>query len=317
MSAAILLVGAGPMAVDYAKVLRAEGVQPVVVGRGADSAAKAATGITAAQGGLDAWLSQAGAPPARAIVATGEKWIGAATRTLIEHGVRQVLVEKPGGHDAGDIRRVAEAAARARAQVFVGYNRRFYASVDAAKRFIAQDGGVSSFHFEFTEWGHVIEGLAKEDGVKEEWFLANSSHVIDLAFHLGGAPVQMTSFVAGKLAWHPAGARFAGAGSTQPGALFSYNANWEAPGRWGVEILTRERRLILRPLERLQVQKKGSVAIDFAEIDDAADKEFKPGLKSQVKAFLAGDAAVLPTIAEQAAMLPWYARIRDGGGAAR
>ena len=58
----VLLVGAGPMAVAYAKVLAAHGVTPVAVGRGAGSAAafRAETGFEASEGGLDDWLVCAG-----------------------------------------------------------------------------------------------------------------------------------------------------------------------------------------------------------------------------------------------------------------
>jgi predicted dehydrogenase len=312
----LLLVGAGPMAVAYAKVLASLGITPVVVGRGATSAAafRAETGLPAAEGGLEAWLADPGRPkPARAIVAVGEKWIGTAARALMDHGVRALLVEKPGGLDAADIRSVADRAAARGAEVFVGYNRRFYASVEAARRLAAEDGGITSFSFEFTEWGHVIAGLEKEPGVKEEWFLANSSHVIDLAFHLGGAPAEMTCYAAGGVGWHPAATVFAGAGRSASGALFSYQANWEAPGRWGVEALTRKRRFILRPLEKLQVQKLGSVAIEPFEIDDGLDQRFKPGLRREVEAFLAQDGSLLPTIAAQVAQLDWFLKIRGGG----
>ena len=311
----VLLLGCGPMAVDYAKVLRALGITPIVVGRGAASAAdfSAKTGLPVEQGGFDAWLrAHAGALPERAIVAVGEKWIGAAAVALMERGVTNLLVEKPGGFDAEDIRRVGAKAAETHARVFVGYNRRFYASVAAARRLAAEDGGVTSFAFEFTEWSHVISGIAKEEGVKEEWLLANSTHVIDLAFHLGGKPVELAAFAGGKLAWHPAAAVFTGAGRSEGGALFSYAANWEAPGRWVLELFTRKHRLVFRPLEKLQVQKIGSVALDFVEIDDALDREFKPGLHREVEAFLAGGDAILPTIAEQLEMLPWYLRIRAG-----
>ncbi len=313
----VLLVGAGPMAVAYAKVLQAHGIAPVTVGRGAKSAAafRDGTGLEASQGGLEAWLAAGRPVPGRAIVAVGEKWIGKATRSLIDAGVGSILVEKPGGFDPADIRAVAARAAERRAEVFVGYNRRFYASVDAARRLIAEDGGVTSFNFEFTEWGHVIAPLEKEEGVKAQWFLANSTHVIDLAFHLGGAPAEIACFTAGGVDWHPSATVFSGAGRTAAGALFSYQANWQAPGRWGAEILTRKRRFIFRPLEKLQVQNLGSVAIEPVAIDDALDQRFKPGLHRQVGAFLARDAAVLPRIEEQVGMLAWYLRIRgDEGG---
>ena len=308
----ILLVGAGPMAVDYAKVLVAKGHAPVVVGRGTASAEAfhAATGLPAVAGGLNAWLAaQDGPLPERAIVAVGEKRLGEATRALIARGVKHVLVEKPGGFDAPDIRAVARVAAEAGADVRVGYNRRFYASVEAARALIAADGGVTSFNFEFTEWGHVIAGLEKEPGVKEEWFLANATHLIDLAFDLGGRPRELTAYTAGSLPWHPTGAVFAGAGISVSGALFSYQANWAAPGRWGLEVLTPAHRYYFRPLEKLQVQKLGTVAVEPVAIDDALDQQHKPGLAGQVDAFLHGDGR-LPTIAEQVELLAWYQRMR-------
>lgn len=309
----VLLVGSGPMAIEYAKILRSMNITPITVGRGAASAEKftAETGLPVAVGGIDAWLvDNAGSLPERAIVAAGEKWVGVITSALLARGVRSLLVEKPGGYDAKDIRAVHAKAAEAGAAVYVGYNRRFYASVEAAKKIIAEDGGVTSFNFEFTEWSHVISGIEKEDGVKEQWFLSNSTHVIDLAFYLGGKPSEMVSFSAGSLGWHPAGSVFAGAGKTDAGAIFSYQANWEAPGRWGLEILTRKHRLIFRPLEKLQIQKIGSVAIEGVDIDDRLDKDFKPGLYKQVRAFLGGQGDLLPSLTQQVAMLDWYLKIR-------
>jgi predicted dehydrogenase len=304
------------MAIEYAKVLRSIGITPITVGRGTASAEKfyAETGYPVSIGGIDAWLAdEANQVPEHAIVAVGEKWVGNTARALMDRGVRSLLVEKPGGFDAEDIRAVNSKANDVGAKVFVGYNRRFYASVEAAKKIIAEDGGVTSFNFEFTEWGHVIAGIEKEEGVKDQWFLSNSTHVIDLAFYLGGTPSQLVAFSGGGVQWHPIASVFAGAGKTSGGALFSYQANWEAPGRWGVEVLTRKHRLIFRPVEKLQIQKIGSVAIDMVDIDDSLDKDFKPGLYKQVQAFLATRNDVLPTISDQVAMLDHYLQMRSGG----
>ncbi len=284
----LLLVGAGPMARDYAKVLAALEVPFAVVGRGAASAAsfEEATGVPVVLGGLDRYLASGTTPPDLAIVAVDVAQLAATTRRLLEHGVRRILVEKPAGLDAAEILAVAEAAAERDAEVFVAYNRRFYASTIAARELIAADGGVTSFQFEFTEWAHTIEPLPTASAIKAQWFLANSSHVADLAYHLGGLPVEWSAYVAGALPWHPAGAVFAGAGVADGGALFSYHANWASPGRWGVEILTRAHRLIFRPMEQLHVQVIGSVALTKLEIDDQADLAFKPGLYREVEAFL-------------------------------
>lgn len=293
----ILLVGAGPMAVAYAKVLDAEKRPFETVGRG-DASARAfteATGRPVTRGGLDSRAARA--LPDTAIVAVGIESLAASVPVLLRGGVKRVLVEKPAGLDAAEIQSVADAARAAGAEVFVAYNRRFYASTARARELIAEDGGATSFHFEFTEWSSVIEKLPTAARIKEAWLLANSTHVIDLAFFLGGEPKSLRALTAGKgaLAWHPRASVFAGSGEAVTGALFTYKADWGAPGRWGVEIMTRHRRLVLRPLEELQIQRHGSLALETETLADGDDKLFKPGLRAQVRAFLGGtDPRLLP-----------------------
>ena len=65
-------------------------------------------------------------------------------------------------------------------------------------------------------------------------------HVVDLAFYLCGKPDEISCYTTGGLNWHSAASVFAGAGITKKNVLFSYNANWGAPGRWGVEIMTKK-----------------------------------------------------------------------------
>jgi predicted dehydrogenase len=307
----ILLVGAGPMAVEYAKVLKSLNMDFEVVGRGRESALRfeQETGMPVITGGVEEYMPADGTIPGKAIVAVGEKQLGKATLSLLKKGLKSILVEKPGGYDYNEIAQVSNEASGSGSQVFVAYNRRFYASVTKAMEIIRNDGGVTSFNFEFTEWSHVIKDLKKEEGVKEEWFLHNSTHVIDLAFYLGGKPREISCYSEGGLGWHPAASIFAGAGRSDTGALFSYQANWEAPGRWGVEVLTKNHRLIFRPLEKLQIQKIGSVAIEFIDIDDRMDVEYKPGLFGQVHAFLHSDSQRLCTVGEQVNMLNTYRKI--------
>lgn len=305
----VLVVGVGPIGIEYSRILQQMGVSVHAVGRsqkGCD-AYQAATGIAAASG-LDNFLSDH--PIDAAIVAVGEAQLGQATRRLLDLGLRHILVEKPGGSDAADIRDLQTHADRLAANVYVGYNRRFHASTLRAKEIIAEDGGVSSFTFEFTEWAHRIEPLVKEPGVKENWFLHNSTHVIDLAFHLGGWPRSFTGLALGDMNWHPH-ARYVGCGLTESGAPFSYSADWQAPGRWGVEIMTRKRRLILRPLESLQIQPLGSIAIEAVDLNDDLDIKYKPGFYRQVHAFLNAPSKLL-SLADQVEHLDVYAQMHPG-----
>lgn len=294
------LIGAGTMAQDYAKVLTGIGQKFEVIGRNAASAEKfeSVTGHAVRQGGLKGALMAIGAPD-QAVVAVGVEHLAEVTMELIEAGTRRILVEKPGGLNLAEMRTLQQAATKHKAEVLIAYNRRFYASIAMAKKLIAEDGGATSCTFEFTEWSHIIAPLTKGPGVKEAWFLANSTHVVDLAFHLCGFPKEWKAWHGGTLNWHPSAARFCGSGITEQGVFFSYQADWEAPGRWGVEVLTRKRRFIFRPMEQLQMVMLGSVKVESVEIDDRMDKEFKPGLHAQTKAFLDKDDRCFCTIDEQ------------------
>lgn len=299
----VALFGLGPMGIAHAKVLRAMEIPFVAVGRGQGSLDnfKKETGIQAVHGGVENWLKTA--MPEKAIVAVTEQYLGDVTMALLQKGCKQILVEKPGGANFDDIARVAQEADRKGAKVFVGYNRRFYSSTQKAKELIRADGGAKSFHFEFTEWSHVIAELAKQRQVPQtildDWFLHNSSHVVDLAFFLGGIPDEIHPLKAGSLPWHPAASIYAGAGKTKSGALFSYHANWGAPGRWSTEIMTSKHRYIFKPLEVLQIQKVGSVAVEFVPLEDDLDKRFKPGVYREIEAFLQGGDSDLPSIRGQ------------------
>lgn len=297
----IWLIGAGPMAADYSQVLKALEQESTVIGRSRESAARFTekTGMPVATGGLTEFLSTTPQLPDAAIVATSVEQLADATTQLLNYGVKKILVEKPGGLDKASISAVAELAETKGSKVLIAYNRRFFSSLRAAKAMIEADGGVTSFNFEITEWAHVIEKLDKDKQTLQTWFLANTTHVIDAAFYLGGTPTDISVYNDGSLSWHPAAARFAGAGITDRNALFSYSGNWEAPGRWALEVLTAKHRFIFRPFEQLHVQEIGSVAINRAEVNDKLDQEFKPGLYLQCKSFIDGNFQDMCLIDEQ------------------
>ena len=307
----VLLIGTGPMAIEYGKVLKGLKKKIVAVGLDENSTKdfNEAIKIKAALGGISNWLKKNKNYPKKAIIVVNENLLGKVAIELLKHGFKSVLVEKPGGRDPEEIKKVAKMAKKKKAKVFVGYNRRFYASTKKAEEIIKKDGGITSFNFEFTEWAFKIGPFKKALEVKEVWYYHNSTHVIDLAFWLGGAPKNICAYVTGKLSWHPAGSIFAGAGATQNGALFSYQANWEAPGRWSVEMLTQKHRLIFRPMEKLQMQKIGSVQVDEVKISDAIDLKYKAGLYGQVEAYLSDKKGRLCTIEEQVESLKTYRKI--------
>jgi len=285
----VLLVGAGNMATEYAKVLNALTVPFIGVGRSREGVEifQKKTGHEAIPGGLAEYIDR-NALPSYAIVTVGAEDSADAVVRLIEGGVRHILAEKPCGLNVEEVSRVAKITEKYGAETLVAYNRRFYASVLAAEEIIREQGGVDSMMFEFTEWLHIVRDLKNATQEKLALLQCNSTHVIDLAFHLCGRPKELSCFTKGPADWYGAARAFTGAGVTEKDALFSYFANWTGPGRWGLEIVAGSRRLIFRPLEQLHIQETKSVNIERIDINDKLDIEFKPGLYRQTQAFLYG-----------------------------
>lgn len=292
MEKKVFIIGTGQMAIDYLAVLNNQNCDVTVIGRGEESAIKfeSKTGIKPFVGGLQKYLENTVLPEnAYVIIATGTEALMPSLLVVLNSGAYKVLIEKPAAISIEELVENEEKLKPYSDRVFVAYNRRFYASVIEAQKMIEEDGGLQTMHFEFTEWAHKIEPLAKAAGVKENWFFANSTHVVDLAFYLAGKPAQWQGYSkAGNLDWHSK-TNFTGAGITDKGVLFSYLSNWESAGRWAVELLTDKRRIYLKPMESISVQEKGTVAVVVHQFDDSLDLQFKPGLYRQVDAFVNGN----------------------------
>ncbi len=296
----IWIVGAGTMAREYAKVLKALGKEFICIGRSEKTAKEFedALGEPALIGGLEEYIRTKPNIPTEAIVATNLSSLASNTIALLKYGVKRVLCEKPGFQSPTELDQVKEAQLAYGGEVYYAYNRRFVASTLEAERIIKEDGGLLSFNFEFTEWAHIVgaSNHPKED--LRNWFYANSTHVVDLAFFLGGYPVKMSCYAKDENSWHKP-VNFVGAGITDTGALFNYHANWEAPGRWAVELLTAKHRIYLKPIEQLQLQDKGSVKVYPVDINNRLDKEYKPGLYLETKSFLDNDTCRLCSLSDQ------------------
>ena len=292
MEKKVFLIGTGQMAIDYFAVLKDQNYDTTVIGRGEESAIKfeSKTGVKPFVGGLQKYINNNSLPAnAYVIIATGTEALMPSLLLVLQAGAYKVLIEKPAAISIEELIENEEKLKLYSNNVFVAYNRRFYASVIEAQKMIEEDGGLQTMHFEFTEWAHKIEPLTKAAGVKENWFFANSTHVVDLAFYLAGKPAQWQGYSkSGNLDWHSK-TNFTGAGITDKGVLFSYLSNWESAGRWAVELLTEKRRIYLKPMESISIQEKGKVAVVEHKFDDSLDLEFKPGLYRQVDAFVNGN----------------------------
>lgn len=312
MSMNVLVVGSGAMAKEYIKVLKALNTPVTVVGRSAAGVEnfKRDTGIAALPGGLEANIGTLDiASFTHCIVTTNVTQLYGNVRSLLLTGAKKILVEKPFVLDQealDDAHRLAKAHS---AEVFIAYNRRFFSSVIKTREIIEADGGLEMVKFDFTEWAHVIEGLEKDPYEKARWLLANSTHVIDLAFHLAGTPKELTAYRSGALSWHPSAKVFSGAGISQNGVLFSYGSDWGSAGRWWLELFTPLRKLRLCPMEKLLETRKGTVVEQEITLDDEVEKAFKPGLFRQTENFLSTNTRYLCRLSELRQKFPYFCEI--------
>lgn len=304
----IWLVGTGNIAIEYAKVLHDIGVEYIAIGRGKKSVDKFIdnTQHDAIEGGIENFLKLEPEIPSHAIITVNVENLSSTAATLLHYGIKNILLEKPGVCNPSEIYELVQLTQQKNANVLLAYNRRFYASTLKAQEIIKEDGGVTSFVFEFTEWSHKISQIFDESLRFQYWFLANSTHVVDLAFYLGGKPKQLNCFTSGGNEWHPNSTVFTGAGISEVGALFNYHANWEAPGRWFIELCTKKHRLYLKPLETLHIQNIGSLDLNAVILEDELDIRFKPGLYLQTQNFLIDNIINFCNIDQQSKMIEDY-----------
>ena len=293
----VLLVGSGNIGYDYVEILRGFKVDIDVVGRSYRSRRKFnhRTGLYVYDG-IQNYINKNPKPPKYAIVAVNEHQLSKVTLSLLDYGVKNILLEKPGGLSISELTEIKNKSNLKSSNVYIGYNRRFYKSVEWCKEYLEDKKEPLNVHFEFTEWSHDIDFSHYTKKELERFFLCNSSHVVDLVFHLFGKPKILNSYTNGSLKWHPSASIFSGSGKTEQDVLFTYNANWSSAGRWGVEIMLDDFKLILRPLEKLFIQHKGSLDITEVQLSNTLDTIYKPGLFNEVNSFLQHSVKNLCTI---------------------
>jgi len=286
----VVIIGAGWMADQYCQALTAMGIRSVVVvSRKEESSRQCGEryGYQPMHGGYEKVLPKL-AVADLVIVATPIHELRPAAEFAASLGFRNILVEKPGALRSEDLRDWASAADRQGVRIRVAFNRQTYPSFWKFKELADQEGGITSCHYMFTEWIHTINFHNNREDVYRRWGIANSLHVIAMAHGLIGMPQQIAVYRDGGLAWHPSGERFAGAGITEAGALFSYHADWNSAGRWGIEMMTPQHAYRFIPLEKLFRCPKGSVNWEPVEVTPAFP-QVKEGVAEEVAVMLSID----------------------------
>ncbi|MBY0408435.1 MAG: Gfo/Idh/MocA family oxidoreductase, partial [Rickettsiales bacterium] len=212
----ILLIGAGAIAHEYIKALKALGYSDItILSRSAQSSEQLmhTYQLSAAYGGAEAMLPELMSRADAAIVASPIDTLAAYAELLAPMGSAKILLEKPAFLYSSELKGFITRYPNWQAGVVL--NRLFYPSVMRLKEILAEET-VTSAEFSFTEWVHRIDTQQYAPLVLARWGLSNCIHVIATVFDLIGLPATLHAAQHGKeaISWHPNGSIFSGSGVT-------------------------------------------------------------------------------------------------------
>jgi predicted dehydrogenase len=151
---------------------------------------------------------------------------------------KPVLAEKPIGYTSSSLDPLLPGTKN----VVVGFNRRFYSSVQEAKLFIAS-GAPCLLHLELPESVQVDSKTGTQDVSR---VTTNSTHGLDLINYVTGGLTIESVYSVGSAGDNRGRVLIA---KSQRGDLCSVSANWNAPANFSLTIDRGNERFELRPLE--------------------------------------------------------------------
>jgi predicted dehydrogenase len=209
------------------------------------------------------------------------------------------FIEKPVGINYSEAKVIVESAETRKAKVYVALNRRAYSSTRQAMDLLEKnDGGARLISITDQQDLESVRLSGQPEEVVKNYMYANSIHLIDyFNFFARGEVVSVNNCVA----WNSRNPRYVV--STihfSSGDTGVYQAVWDGPGPWSVNITNSNVRVELRPLERFAYQLRGERKLLDVEVDEI-DIQFKPGLyyqATQVITLLEGKKACLASLSD-------------------
>lgn len=191
-----------------------------------------------------------------------------------------VLLEKPPGLDFAEALLLQEEAQRRGRRALVGLNRRFYSSTRLALEGLRSRSGPRDVHVWDQQDLERARFLGHPAAVVENWRYGNSIHLVDYLRVFGRGKVGAVEPVIPWDAARPG--RVVAKLVFESGDTGHYEAVWNQPGPWAVEVTAAETRWSMRPLEKLTCQEPGEAAPAAVETH-AWDRDFKPGFRLQAE----------------------------------
>ena len=185
-----------------------------------------------------------------------------------------ILMEKPAGISVAQGKEILEKAEGKNIPVMVGFNRRFMSTIMRAKKEIDE---LISINVEAPErWNQIKQKPKFNEEILKSWFYINGCHCLDLMKYFGGK-IKTVNSNSEYQKYYRANVEF------EEGVIGQYQSVYDNPGNWNITLITKNKKILLNPLEKITITTKdGTQVHEISELDT----KFKPGFFLQDKYFI-------------------------------
>ena len=207
-----------------------------------------------------------------------------STIEILEYAIKQnipILVEKPVSVNSKDIKKLIK---NSHEMIMVGYNRRFYKTVNILKNFVLEENTP------------VIASMIAPESSNIMDFFNNSSHSVDMLRYIFG---EIKLEYVKKLIVNDMQKGLVATFSNDRKDVIQFIGNWNASDNFGLSVFRDKKRFELKPYEKLNIYNEMDVIeptssspirkyvpklIDRVNLEPL-DEQFKPGFYQQSNAF--------------------------------
>jgi hypothetical protein len=166
-----------------------------------------------------------------------------ATRTestieILEYAIKQnipILVEKPVSFNSKDIKKIINKSHK---MIMVGYNRRFYKTVNVVKNLISE------------EENPILASMITPELSNIKDFFNNTSHSLDILRYIFGE-IKLTYIK--KLIINNVQKGFVATFSNNKKDIIQFIANWDASDNFSLSVFQNTKKIELKPYEELSI----------------------------------------------------------------
>lgn len=279
----IILIGTSPIAGFHVKALKESGLDLIAVAssnRNSSSQEKFAVENNIKKSYSD-WKKMINEEKCDGIVIAARI---ESTIEILEHAIKQnipILVEKPVSFNSKDIKKLLK---NSHELIMVGYNRRFYKTVNVAKNFVLEEKNA------------VLASMVAPESSNIKNFFSNTSHSLDILRYIFG---EIRLMYIKKLIVNDIQKGLVATFSNDRKDVIQFIGNWGASDNFALSIFRDTKKFELKPYEELFIYNGMDIAeptntnpirkyvpklVDRITLE-SVDEYIKPGFYQQSSAF--------------------------------